>query len=288
MTEPEFPGQRVLPVMRVLLAVGTVLVFAAGTQLYVLSAHTARFFAWTIANPLTAAAIGGFYYAAAPMAGLSARQHRWDLARVGVPGILVFLWLTIAASLRHLAVLHLHADGLPRIAAIAWLVIYIADPPLLLLAYVLQRRSAGAAPARLAPMPQWYRRSCAVLGCPVLVAGVALYAFPGPVGAHWPWPLTPIAAQTVAAWLIALAVLLGSVAAEGDALRCRPASVGMVVLAILQLAALARYPQTVHGPAAVAWVALVIAVGLSGVYGLLRASRGRRQVTAGLPGGAMP
>ena len=38
--------------MRVLLAAGTVLVFAADTQLYVLSAHTGRYFARTTANPL--------------------------------------------------------------------------------------------------------------------------------------------------------------------------------------------------------------------------------------------
>jgi len=31
--------------MRVLLVAGTVLVFAAGTRLYVLSAHTSRYFA---------------------------------------------------------------------------------------------------------------------------------------------------------------------------------------------------------------------------------------------------
>ena len=53
-------GRRVLPVMRVLLVAGTVPVFAAGTQLYVLSAHTGRYFAWTIANPLKAATIGAF------------------------------------------------------------------------------------------------------------------------------------------------------------------------------------------------------------------------------------
>jgi len=34
-----------MPVMRMLLVAGTVLVFAAGTQLYVLSAHTGRYFA---------------------------------------------------------------------------------------------------------------------------------------------------------------------------------------------------------------------------------------------------
>ena len=264
-------GQRVLPVMPVLLAVGALLVFAAGTQLYV-SADTGRYFAWTIATPLTAAAIGAFYYAAVAVAGLSAWQRRWDMARVGVPGILAFLWLTIGASLAHLAVFHLHAQqAVPRAAAIAWLVIYIADPPLLLLAYSLQLLGSDADPPRRAPVPAWYRWSCAVLAGPVLVTGVALYAFPGPVGGRWAWKLVPIAAQTTAAWLIALALLLAAVAIEGDALRCRPASVGLLALAVLQLAALARYPPAAYGAAARTWIALQVVIGFLGGYGLLRA-----------------
>jgi hypothetical protein len=268
------PAVRVLPIMRALLVVGTVLVFAAGTQLYVLSAHTAQYFAWTIANPLTAATIGAFYYGAVAIAGLSARQRRWDLARVGVPGILIFLWLTIGASLAHLAVFHLHAGAAAGAAAIAWLAIYIADPPLLLLAYVLQRRYGGVDLPRQTPMTSWYRWLCALLAVPVLAAGIALYAFPGPVGAQWAWPLTPIAAQTIAAWLIALALLLGAMAVEGDALRNRPGSVGLAALALLQLAALLRYPHVAHRPAAGVWIALLAVLGFLGGYGLLRARPG--------------
>jgi hypothetical protein len=271
MIDESSSGQPVLPVMRVLLGAGTVLVFAAGTQLYVLSANTGRYFAWTIANPLTAATIGAFYYGAVVIAGLSMGARRWDLARVGVPGIAAFLWLTIAASLAHLTVLHLHAHGLaPRTAAIAWLVIYIADPPLFLLAYILQLRAGGRDPARSAPAPAWHRWACAILAVPVLVAGVGLFAFPGPGARHWAWLLPPIAAQAVAAWLTALAVLLGSVAKEGDLLRSRPATAGMVAFAVLQLVALARYPHAAHGAAAIAWIVLLAVIGVLGGYGLAR------------------
>jgi hypothetical protein len=265
---------RVRPLMRALLVIGTILVFAAGTQLYVLSAKTGTYFAWTIANPLTAATIGGFYYAAVVLAGLSARQRRWDLARVGVPGILVFLWLTICASLIHLEVLHLHGQALaPRIAAIAWLIIYAADPPLLLLAFALQVRAsrrAGPDPIRTAPTAVWYRWACGVLAIPILGAGIGMYVFPGPGSRHWAWPLPPLAAQALAAWMIALGLLLATVAREGDLLRIRPASAGLVALALFELLALVRYPGAAHGAAAGAWLAAIAAVGFLGSYGLAR------------------
>jgi hypothetical protein len=290
MAEERSWDQPVLPLMRVLLGAGTVLVFAAGTQLYVLSAHTGSYFAWTIANPLTAATIGAFYYGAVVLAGLSARQRRWDLARVGVPGIVAFLWLTLAASIAHLTVLHLHAHGpAPRTAAIAWLVIYIADPPLLLLGYVLQLRAGGRDPGWPAPAPAWHRWACAVLAVPVLAAGVGLFAFPGPGARHWAWLLPPIAAQALAAWLIALALLLCSVAKEGDLLRSQPATAAMVAFAVLQLAALARYPHAAHGAAAIAWIVLLAAVGVLGGYALARLPAARRESSsyrASSPSGA--
>ena len=47
--------------MRALLAVAAVLVFLAGTQLFVFSTRTARYFAWTIDPPMTAAFLGAHY-----------------------------------------------------------------------------------------------------------------------------------------------------------------------------------------------------------------------------------
>ena len=58
--------------MRWVFGVGSVLVSAAGIQLFVLTDHTDRLFAWTIKNPLTAAFLGAFYFTALTLAALSA------------------------------------------------------------------------------------------------------------------------------------------------------------------------------------------------------------------------
>src|SRR5712691_4655031 len=53
-----------IPLMRVALYVGSFLVFLAGIQLFVLTTRTDHYFAWTIANPFTAAFLGAFYWTA--------------------------------------------------------------------------------------------------------------------------------------------------------------------------------------------------------------------------------
>jgi hypothetical protein len=91
--------------MRVALLLGAFLVTLAGIQLYVLSGHTDRYFAWTIAVSLTAAFLGAFYWASVPLALLAGLRGVWVDARPGVlriiPGVNggrnlaeVALWLT--------------------------------------------------------------------------------------------------------------------------------------------------------------------------------------------------
>ena len=52
----------VIPALRVVTAVASVLVLAAGVQLFVLTEHTDRYFSWTVAPALTAATLGAFYW----------------------------------------------------------------------------------------------------------------------------------------------------------------------------------------------------------------------------------
>jgi hypothetical protein len=73
--------------MRAVFWVGSVLVTAAGFQLFVLTDHTERLFAWTIKNPITAAFLGAFYFTALTLAALSGRERIWVRARVGVLGV---------------------------------------------------------------------------------------------------------------------------------------------------------------------------------------------------------
>jgi hypothetical protein len=130
--------------------------------------------------------------------------------------------------------------------------------------------------------------SCAILAVPVLVAGVGLYVLPGPGSRHWAWTLPPIAAQAIAAWLIGLALLLGTMARETGLRRIRPAAVGLAVLAALLLLALARYPHAAHGAAAIAWIVLLAAIGILGGYGLARLAAIPREpaIAASRPQGA--
>lgn len=82
-------GRRVVPAMRWVFVVGSVLVATAAFQLFVLTHHTDRFFAWTIAPGLSATLPGAFYVTALVLAAGSVREHEWARTRVGVFGVWV-------------------------------------------------------------------------------------------------------------------------------------------------------------------------------------------------------
>jgi hypothetical protein len=253
--------------MRVVFLVGVAFVIGAGVQLYVLARHTDRVFAWTIASPLTAASIGAFYLMAAVVSGLSVRRSWWHLARVGIPPILVFLWLTLLASLLHLSVFHLHEGPLlARLAAWAWLAIYVIDPPFATAAYVVQVLTPGGDPVRPRPLPAWLPSLLVLLAVPWLAAGLWLFLVPA-AGHHWAWAMAPLAAQALGAWCVSLGLALVTMAVEADWERVLPMSVGVAVLAVLELGALVRFRHEVHGLSGWLWIALVAAVGVLGGAG---------------------
>src|SRR4051812_20818448 len=96
MQEPSTsPFRPTTPGMRVILLIGSFFVLVAGIQLFVLTEYTEALFAWPIRPPLTAAFLGAFYWTAFTLAFMSARQAVWAHARVGVPGVLVFVTLTL-------------------------------------------------------------------------------------------------------------------------------------------------------------------------------------------------
>jgi len=106
----------------------------------------------------------------------------------------------------------------------------------------------------------------------LLGLGVALLAVPGHV-AWWPWKLTPLLVPATGAWLIGFGVAAAQEVAERDARRLRPASVGSVLLAVLQLIALARYPGRFEwsSAAGVIYLALLATMLITGGVALARA-----------------
>ena len=261
-----------VPGMRWLLFTAAVLVLLAGFQLFVLTGRTGTFFAWTIANPLAAAFLGGGYWASVSIEALAGRQAVWANARIAVPTVFVFTVLTLAASLMHLGQFHLGSQFAAgtRIVTWGWLAVYVLVPVLMLIVFVVQARTPGADPPRSAPLPSWLLGTLAVEAVALLGFGVALFAAPGQAAPLWPWKLTPLLAQASGAWLISLGVAAGHSLLERDARRLRPAALGYILLAVLQAIALARYPHRFElGPASgTIYLVFLGAMLLTGAAGL--------------------
>ena len=274
--EPRAAGawRPLAPGMRTLLFTAAVLVLLAGFQLFVFTGRTGTFFAWTIANPLAAAFLGGGYWASVAIEALAGRQRLWANARIAVPTVFVFTVLTLTATLLHLGQFHLggrFAAG-TRIVTVAWIAIYILVPVLMLIVLAVQARTPGTDPPRSAPLPVWLYGLLAVQAVVFLGVGIALFTTPGQAASLWPWKLTPLVAQATAAWLISLGVAAAQALVERDARRLRPAAVGYLLLAVLQAIALARYPHQFHwgtAPGIVYLIFLAVMV-LTGAAGLAR------------------
>jgi hypothetical protein len=233
------------PGMRRLLFTASVLVLLAGIQLSVFTGRTNHFFAFTIANPLSAAFLGAAYWAAVAIEALAARQRLWANARIAVPAVLVFTVLTLAVTLTHLSQLHVGArfPAGTQIVTVAWIAIYVLVPALMLVLLAVQARTPGTDPPRSASLPAWLYVLLGAQAIVLLGLGIALFAAPGQTAPLWPWKLTPMMAQAIGAWLISLGVAAGHALAERDARRLRPAAVGDILLAVLLSIALARYPH---------------------------------------------
>ena len=244
--DPTPPSQMLMPAMRWLLAVAAVLVLLAGTQLFVFTERTDEFFAWTIANPLTAATLGAAYWGSFVIEALAARERLWVNARIAVPTVLLFTLLTLGVTLGHLSLFHLGPDfGFnTRLVTWTWIAIYVTVPVLLIVVSVVQTRRRAADPPRAAPLPAGVRILIAVHAAVLLPLGTWLLVDPsGGANSFWPWELPPLAGRAIGAWMLSLGVAAVHAMIERDRRRLRPAAWGYVAIALLELAALARYPS---------------------------------------------
>jgi hypothetical protein len=262
--------------MRAIFAISSVFVFIAGIQLYALSQHTDFWFAWTIDPPLTAAFVGSLYLAATVLALSGARQRDWDQARVWVPAILVFIWLTLIATIVHLDKFHLEDSALvPTAAAWAWLGVYFIEPPVFSIIYRQQLRAPGSDRPCIPEIAGWFRTGSAALGLFLIGIGGLLFAAPSTSAHVWPWELTPLTARASGAWLVAIGLIEAMIGRETCWARVRWSLVSIATGTILVAVALARYSEdfrweTVPGVIFLAVLAMILA---AASYGLTQARR---------------
>lgn len=269
-----------LPATRALLWAAVVLTGLGFGACYLLAETTDRTFAWTIQPPLTAAFLGAGYGAGLVLVVLALRDGVWVHARLPLYTILLFVALTLVPTLIHLDRFHLAPaftalGPLAKGAAWFWLAVYVLLPLVMIPVLVLQERSPGVDPPRRWPVPTGLRIALVGESALLVVPGLLLYVAPATARTLWPWPLTPLTARIVAAWLIAYGVTAVLAAFIGDLERLRIGALTYAVLGVLVLLAVARYPDTVAWDRPSAWIltAVTVAVVITGVVGWQRAPR---------------
>lgn len=250
---------------RLVLILDLIAVIGASLQLFVLSAHTDEFFAWTIKTPITAALLGAGYLSSIPIVLIALRAREWQQVRTLVVMGLAITGFTTLATFWHLDLFHFDSGPFSaRLSAWTWLAVYVAIPPMLLAAFVIGERAGGRSEyAVQAPLRPWMRWALVAFATPVTVFGLGLAFLPATFADLWPWPLTPLTAGAVAAWLLTLAVGCWWSLREADWRRVRVAFPAFIAAPALALVGAVRYSEALDGGVRT-WVYLAVLVGLLG------------------------
>jgi hypothetical protein len=233
----------VLRFTRAVLVVGVCLTAGTGVGLYAFADRTADYWAWTIKAPLTAAFFGAGYIGAAVSLALAARTQEWQRARTVAVAALALTSLALFATVRHLGAFAFGNGGLPEAIAWIWLAVYIALPPLVLAAFVLQERAEGIREhGGVAPALPATRLALGAAGTALGVLGVGLLAEWTPLTQRWPWPLPSLPAAVLGGWLCTYAAaLLWFAVRERDWSRVRIGVAPAMFSFALDLVAVARF-----------------------------------------------
>ena len=255
--------------MRRFAVVASVMTFAGGALLYGPSANTETWFAWDIEPPLTAAFLGGSFWATSVVSATAVRHNQWEKVRLVIPAFGVLLLFTLCATL-----IHLDRFDFRSFFGWTWLAAYVLLPAFLAPILAEQRRLAPPATAGQA-FPFAMALALSLLGTAMLAEGVGLFVDPQAAGRLWPWTLTPLTARAVAAWLIALGVAAVHASWERDWGALWPVAVTYTTFGVLQLLALARWGDAVDWGDVAAWiyVGAVLTILALGVLGLARSPR---------------
>jgi hypothetical protein len=269
-TTPVLPG-RLQRSTRI--AVGGLLVLAilnAGF-LYIFPAQAATGYAWPIKPPAAAAFLGAGYLAGIVATALVVfAAGRWRSAQPLAVALVVLSVGLLAATL-------LHSDRFrwDYPPTWAWTAVY-ALAPFGVAVLALRQRAQTVRPVLHDPRLTLLRVLSGIGGAVLLLGALALFAFPTELGRAWPWPLTPLLAQAVAAWIamIAAALLWCAYDLRRSAEAFIPyATLGAWCLALLALPALHAGDLTRTGVPLLTYLAVLLALLALAGLGVTRGGR---------------
>jgi hypothetical protein len=269
----------ILPGTRLLLVIFSGLTLLAFVVLFVFADQTERGFAWTIRPPATAAFLGAAYAAGFVLVVLAWRKGSWAALRIPFLTILVFAIATLVATLLHLDRLHFGSpEPVARFAAYFWMAVYVLVPVAMVVMLVVQERRPTPAPPPVVMRPA-LAVTLLVQGVLLLAVGSALFGVPAAATSMWPWPLTPLTARVVAAWLLAFGLCAILAWRSRDLGRLDVAAWAYGLLAVLELVVILRFTGTVRWSTPAIWVYLALAASIvaTSAYALLRLRRRSRE-----------
>ena len=272
----------VLVATRRVLVAFAVLTALAANQLLVVASFTDRLFAWTIAVRPTSAFLGAAYAAGFVLAIVALRRHSWREVRVALVTVTVFTVLTLIPTLVHLHIFHLTSGGLgAQLAAWIWLAIYLGVP-IACLSVVARQQHTGSVERIDRPMPRWLRSVLAGqgsvmfgVGAVMFLGGAKVHHLPEGAMSFWPWKLTPLSAQMLGAWLLALAVAAALTIWERDLSRLLVPAATYTAFGLFQLVVALRYVDQFRPdyPWTWAYLGVLVSITLTGAYGCWAATR---------------
>jgi hypothetical protein len=209
--------------IRAFLVVATPLAFLGGTQVTLLSKHTAKFWAWTIALPISAIFIGASFLATSVLFAWGLQQREWIRVRAVVSGGPFVTVGLLVATLRHVGEFH-------GPVGVIWVEAYVFAVPAFFAAAVHQLSIPGFDRPVEDRLPAWLRGALGLQALLMLAWGILLFARPHDAGAVWPWPLTPLAAEAIAAWLLGIGGSAAYIAVRGDRADMPGPAISYIVL----------------------------------------------------------
>lgn len=233
----------VLPFTRAVFALGAGLTIGTGVGLFAAPERTGDYWAWEIKSPLTAAMFGAGYIGAAISLLLARRARDWPHARVVAIVALALTSLALLGTLLHLDEFAFGDGGLPGVVAVIWLAVYVALPPLVLTAFVLQERAGGrreylpGTPALTAT-----RFALGAIAAVLAAIGIGLVAGSAWLAEQWPWPLPSLPSAVAGAWVCTYAAgLLWFAVRERDWARVRTGVAPAILVVVLSAIAAVRF-----------------------------------------------
>jgi hypothetical protein len=218
------------------------LLFIAGIQLFILSAQTETYFAWTFAMPVSAAFLGAGYWSAMFHAYTGARAKAWAYVRTSMPAALTATGLLTITTFLHLDKFHFGSPlFITRFVTWVWIVVYVVVPPILAIAWIIQSRLPGAHARAQNPLPTWMRAGFAFLAAFALFSGLGLFLIPGMMSVLWPWSVPPLAARAVSSWLSAFGVACATLTFENDLEHGAGTCSSLFAFCVLEFIVLGRY-----------------------------------------------